>query len=60
MRKKILIIEDDADIRKLIHVNLPFEEFDIFEAGDGQEGWVLAQEIERYNETPHEALRIQT
>lgn len=46
MRKKILIVEDDADIRKLIHANLPFEEFDIFEAGDGQEGWALAQHVE--------------
>lgn len=46
MKKKILIIEDDADIRKLIRANLPPEEFDINEASDGQEGWVLAQHLE--------------
>ncbi len=46
MKKKILIVEDDADIRKLIRANLPHEEFETFEADDGQEGWAQAQHLE--------------
>lgn len=46
MRKKILIVEDDADIRKLIRANLTPADFDVYEAENGQEGWTLAQHIE--------------
>lgn len=42
--KKILIVEDHADIRKLLHMTLEFEDYEILEASDGDRGWELAQE----------------
>lgn len=41
--KKILMIEDHADIRRLIRLTLEIENFEIAEAGDGSSGAVLAQ-----------------
>ena len=34
--KKILIVDDHADIRRLIHITLEFERYEIHEAADGQ------------------------
>jgi len=34
--KKILIVDDHADIRRLIHITLEFEHYEIHEAADGQ------------------------
>lgn len=34
--KKILVVDDQADIRKLIRMTLEFEAFEIHEAADGQ------------------------
>ena len=34
--KKILIVDDHADIRRLIHITLEFEGYEIYEAADGQ------------------------
>ncbi|MBN9574761.1 response regulator transcription factor [Alicycliphilus denitrificans] len=38
MSKRILIVEDHADIRKLIRMTLEFEYYDIHEAANAQEG----------------------
>jgi DNA-binding response OmpR family regulator len=40
--KKILIVEDHADIRRLIRMTLEFEDCEIFEAADAPAGWDLA------------------
>ena len=41
--KKILIVEDHADIRRLIRMTLEFEDCQIFEASDAGDGWECAQ-----------------
>lgn len=43
--KKVLIIEDHADIRKLLRMTLEFEDYDIYEAVDGDAGMAMAREI---------------
>lgn len=44
MSKKILIIEDDKFLRKIIAKKLAQDEYEIFEAVDGDEGIKLAKE----------------
>lgn len=44
--KKILIVEDHADIRRLIRMTLEFDDYEIFEATDGASGFAMAQQIE--------------
>lgn len=44
--KKILIVEDHADIRRLIRMTLEFEDYDIYEAVDGEEGLRMAQQVQ--------------
>jgi DNA-binding response OmpR family regulator len=41
--KKILIVEDHADIRRLIRMTLEFEDCEISEAADAAQGWALAR-----------------
>ncbi|MFT7772758.1 response regulator transcription factor [Roseateles sp.] len=36
MPKTILIVDDHADIRRLLRMTLEFEDYEIFEAGDGE------------------------
>lgn len=43
--KKILIVEDQPDIRKLIRMTLEFEDFEIHEAADGAFGLRMASAI---------------
>lgn len=43
--KKILIVEDHIDIRKLLKMTLEFDDFEIHEAATGDAGWVLASEL---------------
>lgn len=43
--KKILIVEDHADIRRLIRMTLEFEDYAIFEATDGERGLFMALEV---------------
>lgn len=43
--KKILIVEDHVDIRKLLKMTLEFDDFVIQEAATGDAGWALAQEL---------------
>lgn len=40
--KRILIVEDQADIRKLIRMTLEFSGYDLFEAEDGDSGYEMA------------------
>ena len=40
--KRVLIVEDQADIRKLIHMTLEFESYEIHEASDGAFGLRMA------------------
>ena len=40
--KKILVIEDHADIRRLIRMTLEFESCEVHEAANGDEGFDLA------------------
>jgi two-component system phosphate regulon response regulator PhoB len=43
--KRVLIVEDQADIRKLIRMTLEFEDFEIHEASDGAFGLSLAKAV---------------
>ena len=43
--KRVLIVEDQADIRKLIRMTLEFENYEIHEASDGSFGLRMAQAI---------------
>ncbi len=43
--KKILMVEDHSDIRKLIRMTLEFEDFEIHEAADGLTGVIKAQAL---------------
>ena len=44
--KKILIVEDHMDIRKLLKMTLEFDDFEIHEAATGDAGWLLARELQ--------------
>jgi two-component system, OmpR family, phosphate regulon response regulator PhoB len=41
--KRVLIVEDQADIRKLIRMTLEFEDYEIHEAADGSFGLSMAR-----------------
>ena len=43
--KRILIVEDQADIRKLIRMTLEFEEYEIHEASDGEFGLAMSRAV---------------
>ena len=43
--KRVLIVEDQADIRKLIRMTLEFEPYEIYEAPDGATGLRMAGEL---------------
>lgn len=43
--KKILIVEDHADIRRLIRMTLEFEDCEIHEAADGAAGWAAVNRL---------------
>lgn len=44
--KRVLIVEDQADIRELIRLTLEMEELEIHEAGTGQQGLEAAQRLQ--------------
>ncbi|MCF8204568.1 MAG: response regulator [Methylotenera sp.] len=46
MMKKILIVDDHADIRRLIRMTLEFEDYEVREAADGQAALAQAQEFQ--------------
>ncbi|MGY1488078.1 response regulator transcription factor [Methylobacillus pratensis] len=43
--RKILIIEDQEDVRKLIHLSLGDDQYIIYEANNGDTGLALAEEV---------------
>jgi two-component system, OmpR family, phosphate regulon response regulator PhoB len=43
--KRVLIVEDQTDIRKLIRMTLEFEDYEIHEAADGATGLRLARDL---------------
>jgi DNA-binding response OmpR family regulator len=43
--KRVLIVEDQADIRKLIRMTLEFEPYEIHEAANGADGLRLAVDV---------------
>lgn len=43
--KKILIVEDHADIRRLIRMTLEFDDYEVLEAEDGESGLRMAEEL---------------
>ncbi len=43
--KRILIVEDQSDIRKLIRMTLEFEDYEIHEAADGAFGLRMASAV---------------
>lgn len=43
--KRVLIVEDQTDIRKLIRMTLEFEDYEIHEAADGSAGLHAARQI---------------
>ena len=45
MSKRILIVEDHADIRKLIRMTLEFESFEIHEAANADEGLEMVRQL---------------
>ena len=45
MTKRILIVEDHADIRKLIHMTLEFEDYDIHEVPNADEGLLAVRRL---------------
>ena len=42
---RVLMVEDQPDIRKLIRMTLEFEDYEIHEAGDGEAGLRLARTL---------------
>jgi DNA-binding response OmpR family regulator len=42
---KILLVEDHADIRRLIRMTLEFEDFEVHEATNAADGWQMAQAL---------------
>ena len=43
MKRKALIVDDQADIRKLIHITMESEDFELHEADNGVDALRLAQ-----------------
>jgi DNA-binding response OmpR family regulator len=43
--KKILIVEDHADIRRLVRMTLEFEDCEIHEAADALSGWEMVKRL---------------
>jgi DNA-binding response OmpR family regulator len=45
MAPKILVIEDDKSIQKLLHINFVQDNFEVFQADDGIEGLACAEKL---------------
>lgn len=39
MRDRVLVVEDEKDVRELLRLNLKGGGFDVLEAQNGAEGW---------------------
>ncbi|MFZ2739717.1 MAG: response regulator [Burkholderiaceae bacterium] len=46
MKPKVVIVEDQADIRKLIRMTLELEDFELHEADRGDAAWSLIQKLQ--------------
>ncbi|WP_422016765.1 response regulator transcription factor [Roseateles sp.] len=44
--KRILIVDDHADIRRLIRMTLEFEDYDVCEAASGEDALAMAQQMQ--------------
>jgi DNA-binding response OmpR family regulator len=42
---RLLIVEDQADIRELIRLTLDLEAFEIDEAANGEQGWAMVERL---------------
>ena len=45
MKRKALIVDDQPDIRKLIMMTMECEDFDLFEADNGEDALLIAQKL---------------
>ncbi|WNO04542.1 response regulator transcription factor [Rhodoferax mekongensis] len=45
MKRKALIVDDQPDIRKLILMTMESEDFDLYEADNGETAWIVAQKL---------------
>ncbi|WP_138514656.1 response regulator transcription factor [Rhodoferax bucti] len=45
MKRKALIVDDQPDIRKLIMMTMECEDFDLFEADNGEDALLTAQKL---------------
>ncbi|OYU29436.1 MAG: two-component system response regulator [Burkholderiales bacterium PBB2] len=45
MAEKILIVDDQEEIRELIRLALEFDDYELYEAANGEQGWSIAQQI---------------
>lgn len=45
MAEKILIVDDQEEIRELIRLALEFDDYELHEAANGEQGWSIAQQI---------------
>lgn len=43
MAEKILIVDDQEEIRELIRLALEFDDYELHEAANGEQGWSAAQ-----------------
>lgn len=46
MKRKALIVDDQPDIRKLILMTMESEEYELYEASNGEDAWRLAQNLQ--------------
>ncbi|MBU0604580.1 MAG: response regulator [Gammaproteobacteria bacterium] len=46
MHARIVLIEDQAEIRQLIRMTLDFGDFELVEAADADAGWTLIQDMQ--------------
>ena len=44
-QKKILIVEDEEDLRKLVAEQLKMAGYEVHQAGDGEEGFATARDV---------------
>ncbi|HQP91654.1 MAG TPA: response regulator [Candidatus Omnitrophota bacterium] len=45
MKRKVLVIDDEPDIREIVRIYLNDEGFDVIEAENGHDGIIKAQEL---------------
>lgn len=43
-RKKVLIVDDDSSVRRLVQATIRSDQIELLEAADGERAWILIQE----------------